>query len=227
MRGEGKKVVCLLALTMVLWSTHAGAQVINGCVAKVTGNLRIVSDPSQCRRNEAPISFNQVGPAGPAGPQGEKGDKGDKGDPGPPGIGGILVYDANNQFLGIYSRGIFDPTSKKFFSIDQNGYISELYSGPYFESNDCTGPMYADYYHVSHHPQDIYRIGEDYYSTLREPKQIIARSQLYGDVCSPTQSMLDGMHIVDYANMYVTEPVKIMPPAISFPVALPLRYDTE
>ena len=34
------------------------------------GQLRIVSDPSKCRNNEIPISWNQDGPQGPPGPPG-------------------------------------------------------------------------------------------------------------------------------------------------------------
>ena len=62
--------------------------VINACVNKKTGALRIVSEPSKCRRVEAPLSWNQSGPqgeTGPAGPPGPQGVQGPQGTPGPKG----------------------------------------------------------------------------------------------------------------------------------------------
>jgi hypothetical protein len=55
------------------------------------GSLRVVDAPSQCRSNEAALSWNQQGPVGPPGPQGEPGPvgaqglAGDQGEPGAPG----------------------------------------------------------------------------------------------------------------------------------------------
>jgi Collagen triple helix repeat (20 copies) len=49
------------------------------------GEVRIVSDPSACRANEAPIQWNQVGREGPVGPQGPQGEKGERGEAGPQG----------------------------------------------------------------------------------------------------------------------------------------------
>lgn len=54
--------------------------VIYGCVGNgPIGNLRVVDDPSQCKRFETAVQWNVVGPQGP------KGDKGDTGDTGPVG----------------------------------------------------------------------------------------------------------------------------------------------
>jgi hypothetical protein len=44
--------------------------VINACYQKINGQLRVVSDPSQCRPSEIPVSWNIVGPQGPQGPTG-------------------------------------------------------------------------------------------------------------------------------------------------------------
>jgi hypothetical protein len=89
--------------------------VINACVKKGSGQVRVVRPGAACRRSESPLSWNAQGPAGqrgaagptgatgatgpsgPAGPAGPKGDpgargatgaagpKGDTGPPGPPG----------------------------------------------------------------------------------------------------------------------------------------------
>lgn len=45
-------------------------EVINACFLKGSGQLRIVSDSSECGRSETPISWNEAGPAGPPGPPG-------------------------------------------------------------------------------------------------------------------------------------------------------------
>ena len=61
---------------------------IHGCSSIWGGKLKIVSDTSECRWWETPISWTQNQgelPQSEQGPPGEKGEKGDKGDPGPVG----------------------------------------------------------------------------------------------------------------------------------------------
>jgi hypothetical protein len=67
----------------------SGQAVINGCVAKKTGILRIPTTDEGCRKDETPISWNQVGPEGPEGPEGPQGEQGEPGIQGPQGIPGI------------------------------------------------------------------------------------------------------------------------------------------
>jgi len=65
--------------------------VINACVKKKDGRVRIVSAAATCRHNEQALSWNaqgQPGPAGPAGATGRSGPTGPAGAPGPPGIAG-------------------------------------------------------------------------------------------------------------------------------------------
>lgn len=80
--------------------------VINACVKKGSGKLRVVRTGVSCRKNESRLSWNvqgpagprgatgatgatgpagAAGPAGPAGPAGAKGDPGARGATGPPG----------------------------------------------------------------------------------------------------------------------------------------------
>jgi len=61
-------VVILLAIAVTSFG-----DVINRCVTKSTGNMRIVPDPGACKSNEYPLSWNQTGPQGPAGLQGPPG----------------------------------------------------------------------------------------------------------------------------------------------------------
>jgi hypothetical protein len=65
--------------------------VINACVKKKDGRVRIVPAAASCRRNEQAVSWNakgQPGPAGPTGATGQSGPTGPAGPPGPPGIAG-------------------------------------------------------------------------------------------------------------------------------------------
>jgi len=93
-------LACAGALTALATSRAAESSVIQACRAKMTGLLRVVSDPSKCTRRELPISWNSQGPAGatgpagpqgaqgapgPAGPQGERGPQGAAGQQGPAG----------------------------------------------------------------------------------------------------------------------------------------------
>src|SRR5690349_20242147 len=68
--------------------------VIQACRQKQTGLLRVVSDPSKCRKHEIPIAWNiqglpgNPGPTGPAGPAGPAGSQGPQGNAGPSGAPG-------------------------------------------------------------------------------------------------------------------------------------------
>ena len=53
----------------VMVSAQTGP-VINACVNKITGIVRIVPDGTNCQRNETAYTWNVQGPAGPAGPSG-------------------------------------------------------------------------------------------------------------------------------------------------------------
>jgi hypothetical protein len=65
-----------LASGVIAWAaietvrSTSDGEVIVGCYLNGTGQLRIVSDASECRESETPISWNQTGPAGPPGPPG-------------------------------------------------------------------------------------------------------------------------------------------------------------
>jgi hypothetical protein len=70
--------------------------VINACVKKKDGRVRVVAAAASCRRNELPLSWNSQGSAGPAGPAGRAGATGPagvagpKGDPGARGATGAV-----------------------------------------------------------------------------------------------------------------------------------------
>jgi hypothetical protein len=59
--------------------------VINACVKKKDGRVRVVAAAASCRRDELPLAWNGQGPAGPAGPAGRAGATGPAGAAGPKG----------------------------------------------------------------------------------------------------------------------------------------------
>ena len=74
----------LAAAAAVQASIPDGGGVIHGCYKTNQGTLRVIdTDQGQtCANSEAPLNWNQTGPAGPQGPQGPQGPPGPKGDPG-------------------------------------------------------------------------------------------------------------------------------------------------
>jgi hypothetical protein len=87
----GAAAVLFVAAGVAWAATAEGegtATVIHACKHPSGGWLRQVSDATQCRRREKPVSWNIEGPKGEQGDPGApgapgaKGDKGDKGDPG-------------------------------------------------------------------------------------------------------------------------------------------------
>jgi hypothetical protein len=79
-----KTGLVVLTLFASFWITTnlAHAQVINACVGKIGGLVRIVNSPSQCTALEKAISWNVAGPQGPQGSQGPQGPQGQAGLPG-------------------------------------------------------------------------------------------------------------------------------------------------
>jgi type VI secretion system secreted protein Hcp len=85
--GRGAKVAIPTMAALGAGSAIAVAQVtgedpIDGCYNRLTGLLRIVEDPNDCRALETAIQWNRRGP------QGEQGVPGPRGDIGPPGSAG-------------------------------------------------------------------------------------------------------------------------------------------
>ncbi len=58
--------------------------VLEACVNRVNGNMRLVSAGTPCHRNERRVQWNVEGPAGPAGPAGPQGPAGSGSGGGPP-----------------------------------------------------------------------------------------------------------------------------------------------
>jgi hypothetical protein len=93
-----RRPLLLVALPLVLAAGAALAAerapdrratgVINACVKKPGGRVRVVSGPAQCRRGEQAVSWNVQGPEGPRGATGPAGPAGPAGAPGADGARG-------------------------------------------------------------------------------------------------------------------------------------------
>ena len=66
-----------IVLSIVFFSVPCFSQTINGCYHNKNGKLRVVSDLSQCKRTELPITWNVAGPSDNA-----------------------SIYSANDEYLG-------------------------------------------------------------------------------------------------------------------------------
>jgi hypothetical protein len=171
MKSNIAKVGILMSVAFMFFTATCYSQVINGCYNTKNGKLRVVSDPSTCKRTESPIAWNVGGGEGPPGPQGPKGDKGDQGDQGiqgskgdngdtgSPGTqgpagpsGGASLLSANDEYLGQLvddlsnTVKIYMPSLKRIIHIDLATGLNQLGNRSqytfYYTTNDCTGTPY-------------------------------------------------------------------------------------
>src|SRR4051794_26649811 len=90
---------------------HGG--VINACVQRHNGRVRVVAGPNACRRGEQPVAWNVQGPAGPPGPAGAPGADGAPGPAGAPGTTG-----AQGPAGATGARGPTGPAGAQVTSLD-------------------------------------------------------------------------------------------------------------
>jgi hypothetical protein len=77
---SGWRLPLFAVVLMTGGSAYAGTpsdNTINGCYNKVGGALRVIDAiVTQCKSNETPINWSEVGPQGPVGPTGPQGPQG-------------------------------------------------------------------------------------------------------------------------------------------------------
>lgn len=202
---------------------------INACVNKKTGTMRIISDSSKCKNTENPISWNKTGPQGiqgpqgPQGPQGIQGLNGIQGVQGPPGIGAIQVYDSDNQFIGmsaLVQNGntpiIFIPSLKKLAMVEEPSgelvsYLTHSWPGGgvylYYEDSDCSGTPYIntdniDAAYYIHHATGEYH---KYYVLDPSVRQFTFNGYKSDGVnCQPIVTTINGMPATEVQLPFVT-----------------------
>jgi hypothetical protein len=169
-----------------------------------------------------------MGPIGPQGPQGyqglqgvagPQGPVGPQGVPGPPG-GGVQVFDANGQFLGIfqgYDGGwfiLFHPTLSRSVGLnDGTGEVGQA-GDLSFESDNCTGIPYMSA--AASHRVLLYK-GKTYGGEKAPPesRQMKSYSNWFTGACGPTSGPPGARPVV--------KAIEITLP-FSTPVALPLEF---
>ncbi len=177
-----------------------------------------------------------VGPLGPQGPQGEKGLRGAQGVQGPQGpvgprgpqgpVGpqgpGVLVYDAQGQYLGILvsqkdeTAQIFVPQMKKTLEIDKaSGWIAGACPYLYYPSDDCTGPAYSQC-----SPDLIFTAADSTFRYIASgpPTDIFAGSVSIFGYCATFRGIIDLRRAVEI-------PAANFP--FTLPVTLPLKYQNS
>jgi hypothetical protein len=75
----------VLVVFLLLVPVFASADVLEACINKTNGNMRLVVLAAACHANEVRVQWNVVGPEGPVGPPGPEGPQGE---PGPAGATG-------------------------------------------------------------------------------------------------------------------------------------------
>jgi hypothetical protein len=145
--------VCFLSVSPSVQAqpaTPPSTTLIQACVDRQNGKLRIVNTANACRRDEQPLSWNQMGVPGAQGTPGTPGAQGAQGLPGAagaqgaqglPGVSGYerVVVTTNNEQLGAFGetvRTISCPAGKKVVS---GGGIIFNASGRWYL--DTSGPV--------------------------------------------------------------------------------------
>lgn len=191
-----KKVALALALVLGVASAASAADVINGCYKKINGQFRILAPQKTCLKSETAVSFLSATAAGGLNP---------------------LVYDANDQFLGVGHAGeIYIPSLRAWATINLTDLSGDIWSGQlYYQSADCSGQPFAEYEYLHR----VFSIGQSgsrmYYTAATEFEGFIPFGS-YADGAGNC-SILDNLN---QPGMSKAVPVTL---PFSVPVALPTK----
>ena len=154
------RILAALAL-LAAFPVLSAADPIHACV-KRNGSLRIVSAPTLCRQQEAPLSWHDAGEQGQPGEQGPRGEPGSEGPEGPEGPQGpqgppgpakaLAFWGAGESRLGLFintsGSGVTDVFNEQvgaLLRIDHNSetLVPESYEPVYFTQPDCDGSAFV------------------------------------------------------------------------------------
>lgn len=145
-----RAIAIAAAFLVATLSSAASAQVINACVKRRDGTLRLVVDPANCTFRETAISWNQVGPQGEPGEDGMDGQPGEAGPEGPTGPS-LRLLDFNGVEIGILVSNnagsfiVFGEPSGTEFVVGRDGDVHPVQdlSGLLYEETGCGGTPYV------------------------------------------------------------------------------------
>jgi BclB C-terminal domain-containing protein len=92
MAGVGVIALAAGGTSIAMAATSPHSQVITGCYAKKSGDLRVIGTKAKCHKGEKRITWNQQGQRGATGPQGQPGPAGAAGATGPQGPSGAGTF---------------------------------------------------------------------------------------------------------------------------------------
>lgn len=124
-----KRIIPVLVLVLGVASTAGASDVITGCYKKANGQFRILLPPKTCQPSEVAVSLLSA-TATPAAMNASP-----------------LVYDANDQFLGVgQPNELYIPSLRLWTTLNLQDVSGDIWSGQlYYRSDDCTGQPYAEY----------------------------------------------------------------------------------
>ncbi len=211
-----------VSLFVLLLGSTSAAQVINAC-ANPSGALRVVSNPTDCKANEASLSWNVQGP------------QGDMGDPGEPGVEGPLgpeattfkLFDANGRLLGLpvsfsYSEAksvvdLWDRNVSAFVQLDiGSGEVRLVNSTLIYVEPNCQGEPFvrvnvAGSVFVNRDPDN----GVRHWIARREP--VVTIHQVSRQQVNPPCAPSSGIQFVVHAD-----PISLADLEWTYPVPGPL-----
>ena len=201
-----KKVIAALVLVLGVGSAASAADVVNGCYKKANGQFRILVSSKGCLPSEKAISIPlaAANPTPSANP---------------------LVYDANDQFLGVgQGSEIYIPSLRMWAPINLRDNPGDIWSGMlYYLSADCTGQPYAEYEYLHR----IFGFGDTqarkYYTAAPELEGTL-RIGSYSDCWANSTTDCTGDCVVQEGDvrLNVSKAVEVTLP-FTLPIALPTK----
>lgn len=105
-----KRFLPVLAFCLLILPTAAEAAILEACVNKGNGMMRLVDAATNCHANETRVDWNETGPAGPAGPAGPPGPAGESAS-GPPYVVACTPVNRDNAFSSLANLYVFNSSA--------------------------------------------------------------------------------------------------------------------
>ena len=130
----------LLILALILPGLSR-ADTIEACAKTRNGKLRVVADPTECKKREFSISWESDGPEGPAGPEGPQGPAGAV----------LAVFDGDGNELGLFvvtARSsiihVHLPDIGAAIRLRRDGTLPSISDAVLFEDPNCQGQAFTE-----------------------------------------------------------------------------------